>query len=431
MDFILFFIGLISLIKNKLALTLAIIVILTSTYFQVTIHDPFWKDFLFRHNTSDIGLLLYILFFIKEASIGKVKIRTPLTKITLLYLCFLLINGLYDYYIKGTDLIDIINFLKLKMLLTIVFIAKAFSVKNIIQSYKYILYATLIISIIILITRLTGFMIIEIKEANSERGVKTAYTAMLFALLLLSNIFHQDLKTRILYCIILVTPIILNLKMTYSLTILFSSCMYIFISKRYSVSNKMKYGCMIAAITLFVASVSDKFSERFNDVASENIDMKGGEVEGNFSFRILHAYERLSYICEHKETMIRGLGYVSERNFKKEVFATGLYDEERGRVYQLDTGDIAWSLLFVRYGFLGILIFLAYYLRIIREYMRLPDCEIKYYWLSILPVFLLFTSLGNAIVIEPYFFIYPILFLICIDKENRVRIRYLRKMRRS
>lgn len=120
--------------------------------------------------------------------------------------------------------------------------------------------------------------------------------------------------------------------------------------------------------------------------------------------------ERYDYIMQESETAIRGLGYVSESTFKRDIFNIGLHNEF-DEIIQLDTGDIAWSLLFVRLGLLGLAFYLFMYFRIVVEYGKhMHNNRFNGFFFSMLLVFILFTSLGNAIIACSDFFIYPLLF---------------------
>ena len=96
---------------------------------------------------------------------------------------------------------------------------------------------------------------------------------------------------------------------------------------------------------------------------------------------------------------------------KKEIFNVGLYDRELKKIRQIDTGDIAWSLIFCRLGIGGLCVFLLFYFKLLLVFwQKRKDNLIYAYMESLLIVFLCFTSFGNTIILMDDFYLYPILF---------------------
>lgn len=410
MDFLLFFIGLFALLRNNLASTIAIIFILTSTYLQLPVISGFWVNFLFPHNVSDIGLLLYVFLFIKAIGSGKFHYKTPITKPIMILVFFLTINGIYDI-LGGTSVLDVINFLKLKFLLSIVFISSMFKKKTIARAYKYVFYVTIALCILQIVDRVLPIGLVEMSTSEDERGAKPVFSVMLFALFPIINMLHQRKFHRVIYGIILILPIILNMKMTYAGTVILSVIVYVFLNDRLSKAMRVKSLLAMSIVAVGVSTISGGFSARFDEMTREKIDLSSTSAEGNFSYRILHAYERCNYICQTPKYALRGIGYVSEKNFRKEPFLFGQYNDQLNKVSQLDTGDIAWSLFFLRYGFLGIAIYLYFYFSLINQFRQWnTSSKWKNYWVAILVTFIIFTSLGNTVIEGYYFFIFPILF---------------------
>lgn len=134
-------------------------------------------------------------------------------------------------------------------------------------------------------------------------------------------------------------------------------------------------------------------------------DFKAGQDgEATFTFRLMHFYERLDRALEKPVTALFGLGYMadgsnySNANFD---FFIGLEDEETGDIYQFDTSDIAWSEMIVRLGFVGIIIYMLYYISMMlfflkdktAEYNRPAYCGM---------ILLLILSLTSVMIMEMY-----------------------------
>lgn len=110
----------------------------------------------------------------------------------------------------------------------------------------------------------------------------------------------------------------------------------------------------------------------------EYADIEGIELdeESTLLFRFAHFYERYMTTTETKIGSIFGLGFMAEgskytdNNFN---FIIGLSDKTTDEIIQVDTSDIAWSLLILRYGILGTLMLLILYTYLIFFYGKRQD----------------------------------------------------------
>lgn len=94
----------------------------------------------------------------------------------------------------------------------------------------------------------------------------------------------------------------------------------------------------------------------------ENFEM---DSESTFTFRIAHFMERYLYAQTDKWNEFFGIGLMSEDSpytNNNLNFVIGLVDDKTGGVVQLESGDIAWSNFIVRYGYVGTLAYLIFYL---------------------------------------------------------------------
>jgi hypothetical protein len=104
-------------------------------------------------------------------------------------------------------------------------------------------------------------------------------------------------------------------------------------------------------------------------VASGNVMDTEIDIEdlqtSTFTFRILHMMERNQYLLDNPKAMLVGAGLMTEDSkltYSLFNFDVGLVEELSGQTVQLDTGDISYSILFLRYGYLGTLLVLSLYL---------------------------------------------------------------------
>ncbi len=408
MDILLFIIGLFLLILPKYDWVLAIIVLLSSNFLQLPLGERY-LNFLFPHNISDFGLLLYIFFFIRIAYAYGINLRSSLAKIINIFFLFLIISGIYDV-ISGVGLGDVVRYLRNWIYLSIIYIAPHINIKDIDKSLRIIYNITICFCLIILLQRFTALNILDVRF-DQGRGTKPPSYSIIAAALCLINVWNFSLSKRIMHLIIFLAPMILNLKMTYVISVFGIYIIYVLFISKWSFARKIGIFIFSVVLVSIIFVSSNAFSTRFINMTQELNTIENAEVSGNFSYRLLHAHERLNYILNDPIRILRGIGFVSESNFQQSVFNLGQYSSVTDDVAQLDTGDIAWSLLFIRLGIAGTFLYICFYFKLIFEYKRyLYSNKYSVLFISLLLVFILFTSLGNALIAQSDFFIYPLLF---------------------
>lgn len=420
MDFLLFFIGLISLFKGRTHSVITIITILSSRYLQLPIHSSFAVNFLFPHNVEDVGLLLYIIWFITYLAKGRVVRSHPMIKYVVIFYLFLVASSIYDVSI-GTPLGDTIKYMRQWLLLTVVFIAPNISLSTIKQSLKQLTTITIYICLYLLFIRITHITdVLELTSADG-RGIKPPSYTMICSLLVWANPWGLTNSKKYTYLIILMLPVILSLKITYTITIVALIMLYTLTKRNIDGIKRVITIVVIVIGVAFFASSASEFMGRVSEITTNlsTLSLEDIESEDNFTYRLAHSSERLQYILKSPDKMIRGLGFITEKNYKREEFIIGLWDEDKNMVTQLDTGDIAWSILFLRLGLLGLAIYLCGYFKLIAVMIKnRAVSDIYGIYAVVFIVFLTFTSLGNTIITMGEFFFIPLLI------TNYSKLRY-------
>jgi hypothetical protein len=203
---------------------------------------------------------------------------------------------------------------------------------------------------------------------------------------------------------------------------------------RLSRLRRIQIVTLITVIGFFIISfVGYKFvtSRTYSDlkvVMSGNIADADISLEdlGNatFAFRMAHFLERNQYLLDHPKTLIFGAGLIPEDSKKVDKFfdfKVGLIAELTGNVVQLDTGDISYSVLFLRFGYIGtVLNLLLFACLIIFFYKKRKN---KYAFASFLYYILAFgVSFFSANLVQPMAFLLPLIGYFIIKKTEEQEV---------
>ncbi len=134
-----------------------------------------------------------------------------------------------------------------------------------------------------------------------------------------------------------------------------------------------------------------------------------------FAFRMAHLFERILYIEENPEAKLLGAGLIPEDSpmIGRFNFLIGLTNEKENAVYQIETPDITYSVLIMRFGYLGTALFMMIYFYMIYFFFKKRNND--YAFASFLfVIFSIGVSFFSANLIM------PIVFTICIFSLNLV-----------
>jgi hypothetical protein len=142
----------------------------------------------------------------------------------------------------------------------------------------------------------------------------------------------------------------------------------LYISKR--ILNSVMVALFIASVAVAVAvaystssvvesRVDDSWKDITSSMAGDYLSWRPG-TDGNFSYRLAHLNERLTYVFADAKRWPFGLGFIHEDSAVAQNlgFKIGLKNPLTGRVVQVDTGDIAWSVVVTKTGFIGLALML-------------------------------------------------------------------------
>lgn len=417
MDIALFIPGLILLLARKYSWVLAIIVILASSYLQLALEQGGISLFPFRHNVRDTGILLYILLFLSLFLRKKIRFKLVHFKKSIsLFFTFLFISSFVDLAINNYEIGDVIRNIRNWIFLTVIFIYPAFTAGTIKETLNIIVTVAAAFGALLLIQSLTGIHIIGDERIYNfqgqiiSRGVKPPVYSVLSILIVYSNLLNYTKTKKWIYILILFLPIVISLKISYFVAVLIGIFLIEIKLNFLNIKKIVPATLGITIVLLGIFTYSNVFKYRFLETLGQTEVLVAAQVEGNLSYRLFHFGERFEYCMEGFQTALFGIGSVSEENFRQNIFYLGQPDSSTGKsTAQLNTGDIAWSVLILRFGLVGIFIYLIMYISIMIKFIKYRQNKIALVFASYLIMNLFFFSFANTIIANSEFFIFPLL----------------------
>lgn len=181
-----------------------------------------------------------------------------------------------------------------------------------------------------------------------DKKIKVPYKSYIIILFLLTLLFT------------LTRTIILGLVFTFALAILLG----------FFKNQKKVVFWMTAMFILTLPVIGARLLSSTEDIktaVSEDPISQGSNM--TFAYRIFHATERYLYINQDLKHEIFGIGFIHEKEFPKDTFLLG-HKDENNMTTQLEQDDISWSNLFLRFGIVGTIIYVFFFITFCISFFR-------------------------------------------------------------
>jgi len=386
--------------------------------FQILTYD-FLYSFLFFSKSYDYAIIIVTLIFLIEIDRNTQIIKhNKISKFILVFILFVIANIIYSIIVKEYAIVDVIRASRHFLLFLSFFYFSKFNRKELVKLFKLLIYITIFVSILYILQYPLSTVLYggdDVTTTLFKAGGITWIRYYNIPILLTTAIFYLLFIRKNFYLlIILFTAALLPLHRTLIISI------FITILLITTKSNYRFFSYVIIFIVALVISQIDLFSTRltlgFQDVS--DVYSKGTEIAGNtLGFRFAHFLERLNYIINHKNWFF-GLGFITEDSAFSNVlhFKIGLLNE-KGGVVQVDTGDFSWSLLIVKLGIVGTLLFVFVYVQFFIQSLKYnSNCRILL-WSVLLISFLL--SFSSTILFNHTTYVIIVFLYILVLKTNK------------
>jgi hypothetical protein len=245
---------------------------------------------------------------------------------------------------------------------------------------KQIASITIVSTVLFDLQPLLDIKILQHASVSETRYRNIPYLAYFFMLLATIRLDFSRWKSVALVLMFLIA-IVLTQHRAVMMAYVFCVGLHLLMTKKRG--RFVQYGMLGLVFLLFAG---EAIMTRFEDDKSDrstvedikavvNLDYESAvnnEFEnenGTFSFRVLLLMERVDYMLNHPRYAVFGIGTRHEDSPKTQEqfdFILGSYRQSKDTIGQISSGDLAWVNPLMRFGFLGIALFLYLSRTIIR-----------------------------------------------------------------
>ena len=400
--------------------------------FQI-IPEKFFETGMGISKSTDFALLYIIILFIY--GIINTKDFIPINKLALLlggYLLFIVCLIGISYYTYHIPFVEIIRTSRYYLFALSYFVLRRLTKEEISSILKILFCIVIFQSILFTIQGFTGIALLIGAESHKSAKLITRFynSPLMLYFFVFYGIFNNPFTGKYKYISALICIVCVYMPLHRSLTISFILILILglFLKmgkiKQFINYLPMLLLCVIPLVAVMGAQLASRTMNDINSVTTgEFVDIEEIELgeESTLLFRIAHFYERYMHILEKPIETAFGSGLMAEEsNYtnKKFDFIVGLENEKTGEIVQLETSDIAWSNLIIRYGIIGTLIYLTIYISIMIFYYK--HRKVRYALSSFLYLLLLlFTSITSNQLYYVYMLVFPLMFFdMTLEKNN-------------
>lgn len=342
---------------------------------------------------TDLLLIPTVLISINEYSRNKhffqVK-KDALGKCIILILLFLTLEFLFSVLLGIETPIWAFKVVRVQFLLLLYFYFRGLNSDIWQRFFKLVLFFSIVQGILfyLQVVGITGILANSV-DSNAE-DVRYANYPMLTSFFIVYYLLKKDISIWIRLAMLLFWGIMIVLSQSRGpiLGVMGAFAMYCVVLR-----SKKSIGYMLVGIVLYVfivnpliktrdmserASTKDDIAMIISSNAEELSGVKTGQV-GTIAFRIGMLAERWIYLKDNPEYLLFGVGCIHEQSPANRFhFFLGTHNEKFFyRRCMIESGDIAWVPLLLRYGIVGVFIFsllLFYWIKIcFRQYPLLNN----------------------------------------------------------
>ncbi len=336
---------------------------------------------------ADFALLLLFFFFATRWTDHLRLLRSDsIARAVAIFIAFIIAGILFSKFFYHYDFNFIFRAARRFFFVLGYFVYRELSDEEIHATIRALLFITFVQCIIFLAQLVLGVNLLnrqsdEITEL-SERGAigewKRLYNIPEYTVLFLFYaLFHDGLKKkyRVLLSIVLGAALVSTLHRSWLSSFIAALC-FTALFRTSSLFKKLSMSLAVLAFAL-VPAIFPALGERmdsgmgdFTNALNGGYNTHTNKFDDSFSFRIAHAMERFNHVAQDPRRWVFGLGFLTEDSGQSQYLNFSVGWRDKYGTKQIDTGDIAWSIMFLWLGFVGTFLYMFLYARFMRFMWR-------------------------------------------------------------
>ena len=409
-ELLLFILALILILMRRMAIPMLIILGFFNAF---TFAGGGASEFLFPHNYVDTAMVLLIimvlvlLLFRRPKPIKQLKV---VKRGVMLFALFFVAATVVDLMINHDKVGSVLRIFRIWLPIGAIWVFSCIRPDEIKKLIKYIVALSVLLSALLIFQQLTSVEILTTYRVNEQTDRSSIpWPLSLFVVLLLLNDYYKTPWKKWVSIGIIVLNIVMSGSRSLSIAYILAILISFMFSGRFS-PRKLAAISMLLISVIILFSTNNVLSRRMDEASNERANINSGQVQGTFSMRILMLYERMDYINSRPQYQVFGLGFVQEKDFPPNTFKIGLRFSWEGPVSQIDSGDIAWSPLFLRFGYVGTAIMVVlFYIPFMYMYWKRRKNKLCFSIAVYMFVHLFVVSFTYSFIYEGHFFLLPLL----------------------
>lgn len=386
--------------------------------------------------TVDLSLIYVLaISLLRFSTLRRAFQHEPPLRWVLAFILFVFVDALYSRFVLGYDLSGVIRVFRHNLFYLSFGVFLMVPARELVRVWHAVSTITLVQCVLYLLQIPTGLVLLGDPSSTTINNMEaigwiryynlpTFLIPTLFYYLFAYHPRSQTIRWAITG--LLLITVLAPMHRSYILVVVAVASVYILLQQ--TTSKRFIYVALLVIVGNG-AMMTDAVQSRMNDGLADinkalapgsNLAKSGYDQSDTFSYRMVHLAERVSYVVETPARLLFGVGLLSEdtKQASKLSFQAGLFNQRTGQVSQVDTGDIAWSLLILYMGVVGVFFFVVLHVRLFRYFLRYRTVPISTVGsLTLATVFLL--SFTGTEILQNSFRVSVMLLLGIVVKEVR------------
>lgn len=364
--------------------------------FQLIPSNIWFLGIPFLDKPVDILIMSSVVIFIfSTKAIYRRIVGQPIWTYLLLLIVLMFVSSLraFTFNVGFADQFRVLRY-ELLPLIALPFVF--FSKDNFVFIFNLLYKITLIQSVvfvlqiisgqILMFTPFAGYDVVIGSEENT--GILRFYNSPVYLTLFFFYSFYKLKLERSqsnflcfsILLLALIGPLHRSLVISVFLSLLVFNFLFKFRAKNLGVT--ISFLCCILFLVSIIPGIKERFLTVFDDL--ETVTSTPfyliSERDSTFAFRFMHLYERFEYLSKDIFRLLFGIGLMPEdiRQAQELPLLVGNYKEDLGGIKKIDTSDIAWSPLILRYGLAGVFLLIYFIKLFFRQAKAFSDSKIGF-----------------------------------------------------